>query len=126
MIELCPTTRAQSRQHFALKNNAGDCGGVATASTKPARKNPHLMHVVGESVGEIERMYVLPNGRVKKRLVAVASLALLALFAVVAGFSRVAASICPGLECAEQVDAAPPSTERAASVADCKERFAGR
>jgi hypothetical protein len=127
MIELCPTTPAQSRQHFAAKNNAGDCGGVATASTKPARKNPHLMHVVGESAEKIEQMYVLPNSTAKKRLVAAAALALLALFASWLGMREVAPQSARDFEeCAEQVEVASPSSERAASVADCDSRFAGR
>jgi hypothetical protein len=124
MIELCPTTPAQSRQHFAAKNNAGDCGGLATASIKPARKNPHLMHVVGESADGIERMYVLPNGTAKKCFVAAAALALLAFFAWWLGMREVAPQFAQDFEeCAEQVDAA---TVRAASVADCDARFAGR
>jgi hypothetical protein len=117
--------RNQGRD-IAEKNNAGDCGGVATAGTTPARKNPHLMHVVDES-GGIERMYVLPNGTAKKRLVATAPLALLAFFALWLGMRGSAPQSARDFEeCAEQVEAASPSTERAASVADCDARFAGR
>ena len=127
MIGHCPTTGAQSRQHFAAKNNAGDCGCLATASSMPARKNPHLMHVVGESARKIERMYVLANGSVKKCLVAAAPLALLALFAWWPGIGGTALQSARDFEeCAGQVDAASPPTERAASVADCDARFAGR
>jgi hypothetical protein len=93
----------------------------------PARKNPHLMHVVGESAGKIERMYVLPNGCTNKRVLAVAPLALLALFAWWLGVGGSAPQSARDFEeCAGQVDAASPSTERAASVADCDARFAGR
>jgi hypothetical protein len=127
MIELCPTTPAQSRQHFAAKNNAGECGGVATASTKPARKNPHLMHVVGESAEKIERMHVLPNRTAKKRLVAAVPLTLLALFAWWLGLRGSAPQAARDFEeCAEQAEVASPLMARAASVADCDSRFAGR
>jgi hypothetical protein len=118
--------RNQGRD-FAAKNNAGDCGCLATASTTAARKNPHLLHVVGESAKEIERMYVLPDGSAKKRLLAAAPLALLALFAWWLGMRGSAPQSARDFEeCAEQADAASPSSERPASVADCDARFAGR
>jgi hypothetical protein len=85
------------------------------------------MHVVGESAGEIERMYVLPNGSTRKCLVAAAPLALLALSALWLGIHGSAPQSARDFEeCAEQVDAASPSTERTASLADCDARFAGR
>jgi hypothetical protein len=118
--------RNQARD-LAANNNAGDCGGLATASTTPARKNPHLTHVVGESRGEIERMYVLPDATAKRRLVATAPLALLAFFAAWLVMREVAPQSARDFEeCAGLVEAASPSSERAASVADCDSRFAGR
>ena len=85
------------------------------------------MLVVGESVGKIERMYVLPNSTAKKRLVAAAPLALLAFFALWRGMrGSMPQSARDFEECAEQVEVASLSTERAASMSDCDARFAGR
>jgi hypothetical protein len=72
-------------------------------------------------------MYVLPNSTAKKRLVAAAPLALLALVAWWLGLRGSAPQAARDFEeCAEQVEAASPSTERRASVADCDASFAGR
>ena len=60
-----------------------------------ARKNPHLLHVVGESVGE--RMYRLPNGGTKNYLVTAVALVLLALVVLWLGIRGSPASVCPRL-----------------------------
>jgi hypothetical protein len=86
------------------------------------------MHVVVESAGEIYRMYGLPNGDAKKRLVStglVALLALVVLWLVI----RVSPPRSAGdfEECAELVQAKFQSNdERGASMTDCNARFAGR
>jgi hypothetical protein len=73
-------------------------------------------------------MYRLPNGGVKKRLVATVPLALLALVALWLGFRGSRPQLALDFEeCVEQVQAKPPSNdERGALMTDCNARFAGR
>jgi hypothetical protein len=73
-------------------------------------------------------MYRLPNGGVKKRLVAPVAWALLALVVLWLGFRGSPPQLARDFEeCVEQVQAKPPSNdERGALVTDCNARFAGR
>jgi hypothetical protein len=73
-------------------------------------------------------MYRLPNGGVKKRLVATVPLALLALVVLWLGFRGSRPQLALDFEeCVEQVQAKPPSNdERGALMTDCNARFAGR
>src|ERR1700736_3490958 len=73
-------------------------------------------------------MYRLPNGGVKKRLVAPVAWALLALVVLWLGFRGSPPQLARDFEeCVEPVQAKPPSNdERGALMADCNARFAGR
>src|SRR6202171_2180525 len=73
-------------------------------------------------------MYRLPNGGVKKRLVAPVALALLALVVLWLGFRGSPPQAARDFEeCVELVQAKPPSNdERGALMTDCNARFAGR
>ncbi len=73
-------------------------------------------------------MYRLPNGGVKKRLVAPVAWALLALVVLWLGFRGSPPQLARDFEeCVEQVQAKPPSNdERDALMTDCNARFAGR
>src|ERR1700726_3478069 len=73
-------------------------------------------------------MYCLPNGGVKKRLVAIVPVALLALVVLWLGFRGSRPQLALDFEeCVEQVQAIPPSNdERGALMTDCNARFAGR
>jgi len=73
-------------------------------------------------------MYRLPNGGVKKRLVAPVAWALLALAVLWLGFRGSPPQPARDFEeCVEQVQAKPPSNdERGALMTDCNARFAGR
>jgi hypothetical protein len=73
-------------------------------------------------------MYCLPNGGVKKRLVAIVPVALLALVVLWLGFRGSRPQLALDFEeCVEQVQAKPPSNdERGALMTDCNARFAGR
>jgi hypothetical protein len=76
----------------------------------------------------ISRMYGLPNGGAKKRLVAPVALALLALVVLWLGFRGSQPRLALDFEeCVEQVQAKPPSNdELGALMTDCNARFAGR
>ena len=73
-------------------------------------------------------MYRLPNGGVKKRLVAPVAWALLALVVLWLGFRGSPPQLARDFEeCVEPVQADPPSNdERGALMTDCNARFAGR
>ena len=73
-------------------------------------------------------MYCLPNGGVKKRLVAIVPVALLALVVLLLGFRWSPQHVARDFEeCAAQVQANPLSNdERGALMMDCSIRFAGR
>jgi hypothetical protein len=73
-------------------------------------------------------MYRLPNGGVKKRLVAPVAWASLALVVLWLGFRGSPPQLARDFEeCVEPVQAKPPSNdERGALMADCNARFAGR
>jgi hypothetical protein len=73
-------------------------------------------------------MYRLPNGGVKRRLVAPVAWALLALVVLWLGFRGSPPQLARDFEeCVEQVQANPPSNdERGALMTDCNARFAGR
>src|SRR5260370_14683707 len=73
-------------------------------------------------------MYRLPNGGVKKRLVAPVAWALLALVVLWLGFRGSPPQLARDFEeCVEQVQSKPPSNdERGALMTDCNARFAGR
>jgi hypothetical protein len=73
-------------------------------------------------------MYRLPNGGVKKRLVAPAAWALLALVVLWLGFRGSSPQLARDFEeCVEPVQAKPPSNdERGSLMTDCNARFAGR
>jgi len=73
-------------------------------------------------------MYRLPNGGVKKRLVAPVAWALLALVVLWLGFRGSPPQPARDFEeCVELVQAKPPSNdERGALMTDCNARFAGR
>ena len=93
----------------------------------PARKNPHLPHVVHESVGD-QGMYRLPNVGIERRLVAFVALAFFVLVALWLGFYRSAPLLARDFEeCIEQVQAVPSTgDERGALITDCNSRFSGR
>jgi hypothetical protein len=93
-----------------------------------ARKNPHLLHLVGESVGKSGGMYRLLNIGVEKRLLMHVAWALLALVVLWLGFRASGPqSAFDFEECVEQVQAKRLSNdERAALMTDCNVRFAGR
>jgi hypothetical protein len=129
MAKPCTTTGAQSWQEFASLNNAVSCGANASSKAIFARKNPHFLHVMSESVGT-ECMYGLPSSFATPRVVAPVALALLALFVAWLVFPRslpLSASARDFEECAEQVEAKSPSgDERAVLMTGCSARFAGR
>jgi hypothetical protein len=93
-----------------------------------ARKNPHLLHVVGESVGDCGGMYRLFNISVKRRLVAHVAWVLLALIVLWLGYRVSGPRLARDFEeCVEQVQAKRPSNEESvALMTDCNVRFAGR
>ena len=92
-----------------------------------ARKNPHLLHLLNESVG-ILRMYRLRNGGAQKYVVTAAALVLLALVVLWLGIPR----SLPGIpkdyeECVEQIQAKPPSNDaQGVPTTNCNARFAAR
>jgi len=93
----------------------------------PARKNPHLRHLVGQLVGN-QCMVGLSNGDAKTRLVGSLAVAFLAL--VTAGLSfrgSSLASVRDFEECVEALGASSPvDAERSRSMTDCNARYAGR
>jgi hypothetical protein len=92
-----------------------------------ARKNPHLLRVVGRRWG-IRGMYRFPSGDAKKWLVACIALALLALVVVWLGLPKSSPQLARDFEeCGEQVEAEATSNDgRGASMTNCSARFAGR
>jgi hypothetical protein len=92
-----------------------------------ARKNPQLLHVVGESVG-ILRMYRLASGGAKTHLVSAVALLLLARVVLWLGVRGSPPQSARDFEeCFEQVQAKRASNdERGALMTACNVRFAGR
>jgi len=98
---------------------------VATSTYMLARKNPHFLHVIAESMG-IERMYRL--GGAKGYVLGAGALVLLA--PVVLWLGVAGSPFQPARdfeECVEQIPAkSPPNGEQRTLLTDCNARFAGR
>jgi hypothetical protein len=94
----------------------------------PARKNPHLPHVVKRIGWGTQGMSRLPNVGVEKRLVAVVVPALFVLVASWVGLYRSSPQLARDFEeCVEQVQAVPSTgDERGALMTGCNSRFSGR
>jgi hypothetical protein len=109
-----------------MTNKPAGCDRLATSSNLPlARKNPHFLHVIAESMG-IERMYRL--GGAKSYLLAAIALVLLAPVVVWLGIESSPFQTARDFEeCAEQVQAkSPPTAQPGGPPTDCNARFAGR